>query len=120
MTCDTCKFWFLDTDNYGEDAPNGGMFKDEKIPGMCQRHAPQPARISTKEALREDGNGWPITRWPETKYFEWCGEWESKIQDDERNGVIERNHNAESTEENQDEQEQAARKVIGQEGLKAE
>ncbi len=70
IICDNCKYFELE------------IFDDEEIgrhkKGLCRRYAPQPARLSTVQALHEDRSGWPMTRWAETGQYDWCGEFKKE------------------------------------------
>ena len=74
MKCEDCKWW-----KRGQRFENGTIDKN----GSCHRHAPKPARITLRQAIKEDYDGWPITRWPETAEYQYCGEFTDKNKPDE-------------------------------------
>ena len=74
MKCEDCKWW-----KRGQKYDDGTI--DKK--GSCYRHAPKPARITHEQAIKEDNEGWPIIRWPETAEYQYCGEFTDKNKSDE-------------------------------------
>jgi len=66
MTCQTCKYWTA--------------FKGSKEKGQCRRFSPEVVPetdgggIATLFFVSTDLK----TKWPETLYDDWCGEYESK------------------------------------------
>jgi hypothetical protein len=56
--CEKCKFW--DSTNF---VPNS----DDLLQGTCRRHPPIAGELNN--------DGYRAGFWPDTDYWDWCGEW---------------------------------------------
>ncbi len=75
--CKNCKWWFRGPKDDGTVDKNG----------TCYRCAPKPARITREQAIQEDNNGWPITRWPETAEYMGCGDFTNRDEPDLKQSI---------------------------------
>lgn len=77
ISCSTCRFWrqYIEA----ETSP-----PTDTARGHCHRNAPMPIAYDEFEVEHENGDSPPNDiLWPSTESVDWCGEYESTIQQSE-------------------------------------